>query len=339
MRRILVLISERPGGTSANLFDELVRVIEPHCSVRVVQHHSARQSGAALALALLVNNVRSAFAVFWSQTIVLHVFLAGWAPTVVLARLLRRKVVVFQWDIYPASLAGRPLPASWLRRCANWIENWMLRQASVLVIPTDDFRPFVRLQSVGGVIPLWPQQSLKMVQNQAFKAENGVVRIGFAGQISSTRGIAACLEMLQQVSVAAVEVHLYSGSPMPDVSKLDHNKVRVTHHGHLQRERLQDELRQMHFGLISLSPDLDQPGYPSKTYDYLAAGLPILYFGRPLPAFTFALAEAGLGVVLSGQEPVDLAKTYSELSADFDNKRQAYLARCALRWSALADIL
>ena len=339
MKRVLVLISEPPGRTSANLFDELVRAISPHCDVRVIQVQAEWQSRIRRGLALIMTNIRAMWAVFWAQTIMLHVFAAGRAPTIVLARLLRRKVVIFQWDVYPMTLAGMSVEISQSRRIANVVEHWLLKHASVLIIPSEDFRPFVESKKVGGVIPLWPQQSLLSLEHIALATEGGPVRIGFAGRIDETRGIEACLQVLERAAVQPVEVHLYSGWPMPGMRDIDLKNVQVVHHGQLDRMALQADLRRMHFGLISLSPMLDQPGYPSKTFDYLAAGLPVLYFGRALPAFTAPLTEAGLGLIISDEEPINLGHAYTALSADFDAKRDAYLARCTLRWSALAEIL
>jgi hypothetical protein len=113
----------------------------------------------------------------------------------------------------------------------------------------------------------------------------------------------------------------------------------VTHHGHLSRVDLQAALRRMHFGMISISPLLYQPGFPSKTFDYLAAGLPILYLGRPLPYFTKPLSDAGLCIALDGADGIDLVAGYARLSKDFDRKREDFLAQAALKWSAVDHLL
>jgi hypothetical protein len=91
------------------------------------------------------------------------------------------------------------------------------------------------------------------------------------------------------------------------------------------RMEVQKHLRGMHLGLISLHHGLDQPGYPSKVFDYVAANLPIIYFGRHLPAFCETLTTTGIGEVLNS-ENADLEAIYFKLISKWEHSRKAFLS-------------
>jgi hypothetical protein len=339
MTRVLIVISEPPGGTSANLFAELAAVIGEKCDVRVLQRTGSLGGGLRQIRALLGYNFRAIGALFGTDTVILHVFVAPWLPLVLMAVILRKKIVIFQWDVYPVTLNGLRYNTSLSRRFADRVERFLLWLTPKIVVPSKDFLPFVNEDKVAAVIPLWPQRQMAVQPHCAQDATTGPVRIGFAGQINRTRGVEALLRYLAQDASQPVQLHVFSNSVLDRACIEDSPHITVVQHGFLQRDALQTALQDMHFGLICLSAHMDQPGYPSKTYDYLAAGLPVLYFGRPLPAFTDPLKAAGLGVDLVPDRQVNLASAYATLSHGFDDRRACYLAAHELKWGALADIL
>jgi hypothetical protein len=94
----------------------------------------------------------------------------------------------------------------------------------------------------------------------------------------------------------------------------------------------------MHFGLVSLNPLMDQPGFPSKTFDYLASGLPVLYFGRALPAYTSAIEKFGIGVDITHAKHIDLKSMHEEIHSHFEIGRRTYIAHVELKWGSIAEI-
>ena len=336
----LIVISEPKGGTSSNLFEELVGVISGHRAVQVVQPERPAGSGLLRLWRIMRINVHAMRVSLGTDTLVLHVYLVKWLPLILMAKLMRRRIVVFQWDVYPITLAGRRINQRMSRRVADATENLLLRLADRLIVPSADFLPHVASRGkTPAIIPLWPQKSLPIRAHSSVPVDNGPVNIGFAGQINATRGLSEFVDHLAAQSDHPVHLHLFSGSAIEGLLAELPGRVVVTHHGHLSRDALQNAFRGMHFGLICLSPKLDQPGYPSKTYDYLAAGLPLIYFGKGLPAFTTPLVDAGLAVALSPAVRFNPATEYLALSADFDIRRAKYLADHQLEWTTLADIL
>jgi hypothetical protein len=335
MARTLVVISELSGGTSANLFEELAAVIGSNHPVRVFQPDRPTGKGLSRLFGLIRRNYQAIRAMAGVRTVVLHVFIGAWLPLVLAAWLMRKRIVVFQWDVYPITLAGRRYNPGRLRRMADHVEVLLLKLVSALVVPSKDFLPFVDAGKVAAIV----QNSLVLCDHVAMPVGDGPVHIGFAGQINATRGLKEFIGFLAEKSEVPVHLHLFSANRLPAASEPAHPTVTVTQHGHMPRDALQSALQKMHFGLICLSPQLDQPGYPSKTYDYLAAGLPIVYYGRALSAFTEPLVAAGLAVAPLPEERINLASRYLTLSAGFAERRARYLGEHELRWGAIADIL
>ena len=98
-------------------------------------------------------------------------------------------------------------------------------------------------------------------------------------------------------------------------------------------------LRHMHFGLISLNPKLDQPGFPSKTFDYMAAGLPVLYFGRPLPSFTQAMERCGVGLDITTMTEINMYQLYQQMISGLEPGRDAWTAHTRLDEKRLTPLL
>jgi glycosyltransferase involved in cell wall biosynthesis len=335
MTRSLVLISESKGGTSSNLFDELVEVLREHQDVRVSQPNISFKNMMLKMTSTLMQNLRVIRHLFWADVIILHVYAVAWAPTIIAARILRKKVIIFQWDVYPITINGKRFNKGIARRAADWLENSLLRLATALVVPSQDFLPYVNARKVAAIIPLWPQRQITSLTHLFRHIGKEPVQIGFAGQINQTRGIDEFINEFRRTPRCQIHLHVFSGQHITLIDEMPTN-VQVTEHGYLHRVELQKVLRTMHFGLLCLSVHLDQPGFPSKTHDYLSAGLPILYFGKSLPAFTEPLVAARLAVPLSFENCKKLHDEYLNLSRDFNIRRDNFIETNKLTWKKIA---
>lgn len=336
-KRVLVITLGAPTGTSAYLFAELSRVLSQDHDCRNV---SISLSGATLlgrGLSMLKTNFYNLANVIWAQVVIVHVFSVSSIFLLAMARLIGRKIIIFQWDIYPTTIAGRPFMTSMARRFAHLIEAKTLRLATVIVLPSEDFRSMSSARNPV-IFPLWPQSELPQDPVRVVPAPDDVTHIAFAGQINELRGLRECIAHLRERSQGKIVLHIFSSDTFAD--ELQQNDVlRLEHHGYVSRSELHDWLARMHFGLISLNPRLDQPGFPSKTFDYLAAGLPILYFGRPLPAFTGLLEGFGVGKDLTALERIEPQLLYHALIANLESGRQAWHRHTRLESARLAPLL
>jgi hypothetical protein len=312
--KILVIWSGPSNGTSANLFKELVKGLQTRHIVHTAPNGTVPGSRAKKILNHILCDLRRWPKVFSSDTVILHSYSALSLPTVLLARLLNRRIVVIQWDTYPITVDGKTL-GGFYRKTFDRLELFLVGISTRIVIPSEDFRAFVRHHDMS-VMPLWPSVPLGRVSVRAVPAEGQQIRLAFVGQAGLTRGLPQAVARLGRETSARLELHIFSPKPPEEgLSDIAPN-VRVVPRGYLGRSELLSALEEMDFGLISLHPGMGQPGFPSKTFDYVAAGLPVVYTGRPLPAFAALLERTGVGFALGGAAvdwPTTLQKTKSSM--------------------------
>ena len=172
-----------------------------------------------------------------------------------------------------------------------------MKLASRVVIPSEDFTHFVSHLGLR-VMPLWPSLPLGLTKPRPQRVAGQPIRLAFVGQAGLTRGLPEAIKRLAQQAPTQFELHIFSQNPPePEWSGLAPN-VAVIGRGYLSRDALLAALDDMDFGLISLHPGMGQPGFPSKIFDYVAVGLPIVYTGRPLPAFEALIERTGVGISL-----------------------------------------
>jgi hypothetical protein len=336
-RRVLV-VTLGSQGTSSNLFKEIGRVIGNRADCKEITIQLAGTTFLQRVGSMLMSNIRHIGAVMWAQVVIVHVFALSSVALMMTARLLGRRLVIFQWDIYPTTLAGRPYMTSFTRRFLNRLENWCVQLAHVIVLPSEDFLPWQQSHKTV-VFPLWPQTNLRLAPVTRKETPNEVYHIAFAGQINELRGLRECvLHLCEHLVTGQIVLHLFSSDPF-DPGQYDSSKLSIQRHEHLPREDLQTHLQKMHFGLVSLNPALDQPGFPSKTFDYLAVGLPILYFGRPLPGYTDSLEEHKVGLDITSFEEIYMSRVYEFLISDFESGRATYLEYARLNFEKISKLL
>lgn len=292
--------------------------------------------------ALVRAEARDTFRVLRNDVVVIHSALSLSLATVVVARLLRRPVVAFVWDLYPQStrIAGN-ITHPWLLRLFAWMESLGYRLATTIAVPSKDYVPALAAFSDKVVVrPLWPTQRLAPAALPT--TSQSILRLGFAGQINAIRGMESTIDMVvEALSGAAVELHVFGRDALPArlADRVDGDpRLQVTEHGFLHPDALASELASLDLGWVCLDEGFDLPAFPSKTWTYLAAGLPILYTGPEMPGLEEWLATNGFGVCL--RRGNDLALTdVSALRSQLVERRDAYVARMEGLWFSLDSLL
>lgn len=334
-KRILLIYNGTPNSTSGQLFTALKSFLEQRHDCVIAANPSPGKSVAKILRSLMSNFARMR-SVIRSDVMILHTSALVSLPNLIFARLIGKRVVLFQWDIYPSTFANEIVSQSRWRTIIDVIEDTISRLASVIVIPSSDFQPFVRKHDTIAM-PIWPSKSRQEQSREPLPTDRPI-RICFIGQINRIRALLLSLRHIRRVSSAPLELHVYSQDALPEGLDALEN-LQIIHQGHIEPNELARQLETMHFGLISLHPLLDQPGFPSKVFDYAAAGLPILYFGRSLPAFEALFEEAGLGINVTDQTAVDLQAEYQRIAENMEGARAVFDAKTALSWDKIDEIL
>ena len=246
--------------------------------------------------------------------------------TILLAFLMRRRIVLLNWDSYPVMIDNRRYDRRLSRRLVDLCENLALAMADRVVVPSEDFLRGVQDKTV--VAPLWyrpePGGAERVAPNQGNE-----IKVLFAGQINETRGIEHGYEALcAAMPWADVRLLLASGNPPPD--GLARNPA-VTHLGYRKPDDLARIAQDCDCGLVSLAPGFMGPAFPSKTFDYLAWGLPSLYSGPAMPAYEAMLTQTGAGVVLAGRQNPVGREELRDMKDRIEPARERYFAMTDFR--------
>jgi len=100
---------------------------------------------------------------------------------------------------------------------------------------------------------------------------------------------------------------------------------RILWAGHIDYYRLSEFLCRASIGIIC-RPMIESPAYqlsiPTKTYDYLAAGLPVLGYGPKNAYLQEFLKRYGIGLYIEGNDPTQIARAIKYLLNDAKKLRK-----------------
>jgi hypothetical protein len=228
------------------------------------------------------------------------------------------KLYAFIWDFYPVRIDGKYYKFGIKRYLKDRIENLLLFYIDKLIIPSRDFEIFYP-SAVKLILPFWPKIDILNFKNlnSCINKSSGMIKIVFAGQVNETRGLAYSISLLKEKIVGPFVI--YIASPTGDLEKHVFPDESVVILGELNNSELIELYRQCNFGLVSLSVGFNGPAFPSKTFDYLSAGLPIIYSGPYLEDYLSMIIGSGVGVDISSLITID-EKLFDILVYDFPKK-------------------
>lgn len=318
-RRIVLMSTADANSNEGRIVRNLHDVLQQTLTVELVMT-PVRKAARSGAIAGVFRQIGHALR---SNTVVIHSPFMLSAPGAVTARLLRKPVIAFVWDSYPVRIGGQPYTRRLMRRMLNRVEDLVLRIVTRKVIPNSDFYLDPRYHDAR-TIPFWHGVAHDPAASDRKKPPDDRPRkIAFAGQINATRGLAEALAHLDKILQRPAEVHLFSRDEARDICATPYARLTVHHHGFLPHADMLQRLGEMDFGLVSLHPQFEGPGFPSKTLDYLSLCLPVLYFGRPLPAYAALLQHSGAGMVVTGMTSLSL-NDLDQPFADMATARQMF---------------
>ena len=119
---------------------------------------------------------------------------------------------------------------------------------------------------------------------------DGQIILEYAGNIGRVQGLDKVIDNLPD----KVELHLYgTGSMEEEIKKMNH--PRVFFHGPYFRSQQNEVLAACHMAIVTLQEGMYGLGVPSKTYNILASGRPVLYFGPKDSEIDLLVKENGIG--------------------------------------------
>ncbi len=266
---------------------------------------------------IYINNAKSFMITFFKITSCEKIFISSalWRnlPFLLLAKIFNIPVFSFVWDRYPVILRGKRYDKRLSRICIDYMENLALRIVDKVIVPSDDFLPFFKDSKVIS-FNYWiiDEYNENLSIDQRPKEE--VIKVIFAGQVNETRGLTEAYKKLTSVFNDNFILTIASNSIIDEELLAMDNVISIGFKKDIELQRVFDE---SDFGLVSLSLNFQGPAFPSKTFDYVSNGLPVLYFGPCFEHYQRSLIESGVGLVLNKELLVLNKETSTQMKDEF----------------------
>ena len=217
------------------------------------------------------------------------------APLVLLIAGLRSRrdfeLNVLVHDVFPENMvpAGVHIPRILYRLTKRLFDKAYARADRLIAIGRDMASVLRRKAGASAdihVVENWADTDL--IQPLPFP--EGPVRLEYAGNIGRVQGLDRLVSELPD----DVELHFYGTGAMEDTLKAM-GKKNVHFHGPYFRSQQQDVLGACHAAIVTLADGMYGLGVPSKSYNIMAAGRPIVYFGPADGEIGLILQEHGIG--------------------------------------------
>lgn len=256
-----------------------------------------------------------------------------------LKRLKKFELCVLVHDVFPENTIPANIiksKSSIIFRLLLPIFNWAYFSADSLIVLGRDMKEVVLNKLKGSkkiprldIIENWGDtesihtytEDISLISSRHAESK---VTIQYAGNIGRTQGLKEFLETLNEVSNKKIHLDFWGdGAIRVELSRyVDDNLLsdRVTFNGVYSRAEQNSILNNTDISLITLSDGMCGLGVPSKTYNILASGKPILYIGQLNSEIALMITEEKIGYCFDPNDKYSLITFLNNLSvADTDN--------------------
>lgn len=194
----------------------------------------------------------------------------------------RKKTVLNVSDLWPLSAIelGAMKNGSWIHRALLQIEKFLYQHADGYLGQSNEILRHISEQVQKQVKKQFLYRNLKLHQPSLKpKEKKNTFRIVYAGLLGVSQNILGILEHVDFKALGA-ELHLYGGGNQTVLIEefLKNKDTNVYYHGFIAPEKLAEELQEYDVSLIPLAVQI-KGAVPSKIFDVLPVGLPILFCG------------------------------------------------------------
>lgn len=147
---------------------------------------------------------------------------------------------------------------------------------------------------------------------------SGKIVLQYAGNLGRVQGLDTLVECLHESRNPLLHLCIWgSGAILPELERFvgDRSVSNISFHGSYRRDQQCDVLNSCDLAVISLSDKMYGMGVPSKTYNIMAAGRPILFVGDPNSEVGLMVCEHKIGYVVPN-DPMALTDFFRLLSSE-----------------------
>lgn len=239
-------------------------------------------------------------------------------PFAQLLRLRGKRVVFDMHENFPKAILDKHWIPALLRRPVSWVAR-LLERVLLFRIPVvfaeasyrDDYEFVRRFAVVQNFPDISALQSISA-------PKNGVFSLGYMGGVSEVRGAGVMLHAYRKLTEAGhnVELHCVGPGTLPidDPARMPEG---VKMYGFLPAAEGFAVMARCHVGLAVLMPIPNYVrSYPTKMFEYMALGLPIIVSDFPL--YRAALGDSDCGFLVDPERPEQVVEALEQLLADPD---------------------
>lgn len=224
------------------------------------------------------------------------------------SKLFGKNVVLNVSDLWPGSAVelGFVREGSLTFKILSSLERFIYRNSTSIMGQSREI-----LEHINGMFPdkrkfLYLNLQPQTAATVEFKKRNDRIKIVYAGLFGVAQDM---LSLLKSIDFAAlgVEMHLYGGgNQIDDILKyISGGDKNIWYHGYVSKQQMNEELQQYDLSIIPLATHI-YGAVPSKIYDLLPAGIPVLFSGGGEGARI--VTENGFGLVSKHGDYVSLEK-------------------------------
>ena len=243
-------------------------------------------------------------------------------------KLFGKNTILNVSDLWPGSAVelGYVRKGSLFFKVLSFLERFIYRNADSVMGQSGEI-----IEHVCGMFPAkrtFLYRNLQPVADVPVVARkrNAKLKIVYAGLFGVAQDM---LSLLKAVDFKAldVEMHLYGGGNQMDkiLSYIKSGDKNICYHGYVSKQEMNEELKKYDLSIIPLAAPI-YGAVPSKIFDLLPAGIPILFSGEGEGARI--VKEYGFGLVSKFGDYVTLEnniKAFAEMSLD---EYSNYSANC-----------
>lgn len=237
-------------------------------------------------------------------------------PWALLLRLTGRRVIFDMHENLPAAISSKGWIAGWLRkplaRAVKFFEKLAFRYVPVIFAEHSYSREYTTARSHETVLNLPVVEELAAIE----RTRNPAFSLVYVGRVADQRGSLTTLEAIKRIDQTpgpSVEFECIGGSTPGHEKELHdyvsrHNLEGVRLHGRLHPADAWDKAASCHLGLAMLHPVSNYlESYPTKMFEYMALGIPVLVSNFPL--YDEIIQQTGAGKTADPLDPESIADT------------------------------
>ncbi|MCC8067845.1 MAG: glycosyltransferase family 4 protein [Clostridiales bacterium] len=236
------------------------------------------------------------------------------APLLVIVGKLHRKVgfdfSILVHDVFPENTraAGIKLPKLAYSRLKSVFDK-AYAEADSLIALGRDMKSLLRDKACKGDNP----SSIRIIENWAdidiidaeYRDSGDEITIQFAGNLGRVQGLDEFLSIYREADNPNVKLELWGSGAFEGKLKemVEKNAIQgVTFKGPYPRAAQSDVLNSCDLAIVTLAKGMYGLGVPSKSYNIMAAGKPILFIGDPESEIALTVKENRIGYVFDINE-------------------------------------